>query len=170
MARRTTTRVAVSLPEESAPEHWLRTIRLSGFTFLMLSLLILAVIVLAPNLRVFIEQRQQIAALQQDVDDAQQSVDDLNANVARWSDPAYIKSQARERLFYVFPGEVSYLVIGEPGSVTTTDGLPISDQIQTTKVDWTSTLLSSIFTAGLTDATPAELEAPAFGVPDAVNP
>ncbi|MDJ0334380.1 septum formation initiator family protein [Salinibacterium sp. G-O1] len=170
MARRTTTRVAVSLPEESAPEHWLRTIRLSGFTFLMLALLILAVIVLAPNLRVFIEQRQQIAALQQDVDNAQQSVDDLNENVARWSDPAYIKSQARERLFYVFPGEISYLVIGDAGPVATTDGMPISDQIQTTKVDWAGTLLSSIFTAGLTDATPAELEAPAFGVPDEVTP
>lgn len=170
MARRTTTRVAVSLPEESAPEHWLRTIRFSGFTFLMLSLLVLAVIVLAPNLRVFIEQRQQIAALKQDVDNAQQSVDDLNANVARWGDPAYITSQARERLFYILPGEVSYLVIGDGGPVVTSGGLPISDQIQTTKVDWANTLLSSIFTAGLTDAPPAELTAPAFGVPDPVTP
>jgi cell division protein FtsB len=160
----------VSLPEESAPEHWLRTIRLSGFTFLMLALLILAVIVLAPNLRVFIEQRQQIAALQQDVDGAQQAVDDLNDNVARWKDPAYIMSQARERLFYVLPGEVSYLVIGGGDAPVSQDGQPISDQIQTTKVDWTSTLLSSIFTAGLTDAPPADLELPAFGVPDAVTP
>ncbi|MBC7590981.1 MAG: septum formation initiator family protein [Salinibacterium sp.] len=170
MVRRTTTRVAVSLPEESAPEHWLRTIRFSGFTFLMLSLLILAVVVLAPNLRVFIEQRNQIAALQQAVDDAQQSVDDLNANVARWGDPAYIKSQARERLFYVFPGEVSYLVIGDGGAVSSSAGLPISDQIQTTKIDWTNSLLSSIFTAGLTDAPPTELDVPAFGVPDPVTP
>ena len=170
MARRGTTRVAVSLPEESAPEHWLRTIRLSGFTFLMLALLILAVVVLAPNLRVFIEQRQQIAALQQAVDVTQTSVDRLNANVARWGDPAYIKSQARERLFYVFPGEVSYLVIGDGGEPATRDGLPISNKIQTTKVDWASTLLSSIFTAGLTDAPPAELAAPVFGVPDAVTP
>lgn len=170
MARRSTTRVAVSLPEESAPEHWLRTIRFSGFTFLMLSLLILAVVVLAPNLRVFIEQRNQIAALQRAVDSAQQSVDDLNANVARWGDPAYIKSQARERLFYVFPGEVSYLVIGDGGVVASSAGLPISDQIQTTRIDWTKSLLSSIFTAGLTDAPPAELEVTGFGVPDPVTP
>ena len=170
MARRATTRVAVSLPEESAPEHWLRTIRFSGFTFLMLALLILAVIVLAPNLRVFIEQRQQLTALQQDVDEAQHAVDSLNDNVARWSDPAYIKSQARERLFYVFPGEVSYLVLGGGDGAATQGGLPISDQIQTTRVDWTKTLLSSIFTAGLTDAPPVELTVPAFGVPDAVTP
>ena len=72
MARRgKAERVAVRLPEETAPEHWLRTIRLSGFTLLMLGLLILAIIVLAPNLRVFIEQRQQIAALQERVDAAE---------------------------------------------------------------------------------------------------
>lgn len=170
MARGRTTRVPVALPQESAPEHWLRTIRFSGFTFLMLALLILAVIVLAPNLRVFIEQRQQISALKQDVDGAQQAVNSLDGNLARWSDPAYIKSQARERLFYVFPGEVSYLVLGGDSAVANSGGLPISDQIQTTRVDWTSTLLSSIFTAGLTDAPPAQLEAPAFGVPDPVTP
>lgn len=161
MARRPRTeRVAVRLPEETAPEHWLRTIRFSGFTLLMLGLLILAVIVLAPNLRILIEQRQQIAALQAAVDEAKNSVDDLKSDVARWSDPAYIESQARERLFYVFPGDVSYLVVGDDTGPTTSDGVPISDQIQTTQVDWVRTLLSSVYTAGLTDAPPAELVAP----------
>ena len=161
MARRgSTQRVAVTLPEESAPEHWLRTIRFSGFTLLMLGLLILAVIVLAPNLRIFIEQRQQIAQLQAAVDGSSASVDQLSDEVARWQDPAYITSKARERLFYVFPGEVSYLVVGDVDQPTTADGVPISDEIQTTQVDWTRTLLSSIYTAGLTDAPPAELVAP----------
>ena len=126
----------------------------------MLGLLILAVIVLAPNLRVLIEQRQQIAALQAAVDEAKNSVGDLESDVARWSDPAYIESQARERLFYVFPGDVSYLVVGDDTGPTTSDGIPISDQIQTTQVDWVRTLLSSVYTAGLTDAPPDELVAP----------
>ena len=153
-------KVAVRLPEETAPEHWLRTIRLSGFTLLMLGLLILAVIVLAPNLRILIEQRQQIAALQAAVDQTKNSVDDLESDVARWSDPAYIESQARERLFYVFPGDVSYLVVADAKEPTTSNGQPISDQIQTTQVDWVRTLLSSVYTAGLTDAPPDELVAP----------
>ena len=161
MARRTRTeKVAVRLPEETAPEHWLRTIRLSGFTLLMLGLVILAVIVLAPNLRILIEQRQQIAALQAAVDEAKNSVKELEGSVARWSDPAYIKSQARERLFYVFPGEVSYLVVAEASTPTLSNGQPISDKIQTTQVDWVRTLLSSVYTAGLTDATPDQLEGP----------
>jgi len=161
MARRPRTeRVAVRLPEETAPEHWLRTIRLSGFTLLMLALLILAVIVLAPNLRILIEQRQQIAALQSAVDETEGSVDGLKADVDRWSDPAYIESQARERLFYVFPGDVSYLVVGDDTGPTTSDGIPISDRIQTTQVDWVRTLLSSVYTAGLTDAPADQLVAP----------
>ena len=158
-----TERVAVRLPEETAPEHWLRTIRLSGFTLLMLGLLILAIIVLAPNLRVFIEQRQQIAALQAQVDSAEASVDALTSDVARWSDPAYVESQARDRLFYVFPGDVSYLVVADATETTTSDGIPISDKIQTTQVDWVRTLLSSVYTAGLTDAPPEQLVTPVEG-------
>jgi cell division protein FtsB len=151
------------MPEETAPEHWLRTIRLSGFTVLMLALLVLAVIVLAPNLRIFIEQRQQIAQLEQAVDQADSSVEELTGDVARWSDPAYIEAQARERLFYIYPGDVSYLVVGDPTAPSTPDGLPISDQIQTTQVDWVRSLLSSIYTAGLTDALPSELVVPGVG-------
>ena len=155
--------MAVRLPEETAPEHWLRTIRFSGFTLLMLGLLILGVVVLAPNLRILIEQRQQIAALEQAVKDTEASVEELNGDVARWSDPAYIESQARERLYYVFPGDVSYLVVGDAEGPLTPDGLPISDEIQTTQVDWLRTLLASVYTAGLTDAPPAELVTPVVG-------
>jgi len=160
-----TRKVAVALGrEETAPERWLRTIRMSGFTLMMLGLLILGVIVLAPNLRILIEQRQQIAALEQKVADTESSVNELTENVARWSDPAYIESQARERLFYVFPGDVSYLVVGEAEQQTTADGLPISDQIQTTQIDWVHSLVSSVFTAALTDAPADELVAPTQGV------
>jgi cell division protein FtsB len=165
MARRGgTQRMPVALPhEESAPEHWLRTIRVSGFTVLMLGMLVLAVIVLAPNLRILIEQRQAIAELTQKVHDTKQSVNDLKSDVARWSDPAYVESQARERLYFVFPGDVSYLVVGKADEASTGEGLPISTEIQTTKVDWLHTLVASIYTAGVTDAPPSELVAPEIG-------
>ncbi len=158
-----TQRVPVALPPESAPEHWLRTIRLSGFPVLMLALVILAVIVLAPNLRILIEQQQQIAALKNNLATTQASVDTLTKDVARWSDPAYVESQARERLFYVFPGDISYLVIGAGSGTTTANGQPISDKLQTTRVDWLRSLVGSIYTAGLTDAPPSKLVAPVVG-------
>ncbi len=160
MARRGIPTAAPRLPAESAPESWLRNIRFSGFTVLMLVLLILAVVVLAPNLRILIEQQREIAALQAEVDAAQESVNELTENVARWSDPAYIESQAREVLYYVQPGDISYLVVNPGETVATPYGLQISTELQTTRVDWVAALLSSVYTAGLTQAPPEQLEAP----------
>ena len=65
----------------------------------------------------------------------------------------------------MFPGDVSYLVVGDSAASTTSDGVPISSTIQTTQVDWVRTLLSSVYTAGLTDAPPAELVTPGGGTP-----
>ena len=47
--------------------------------------------------------------------------------------------------------------------MTTSEGLPISDSIQTTQVDWMHSLLTSIYTAGLTEQTPDELVGPEQG-------
>lgn len=161
---RGTTRVPVALPEmESAPERWLRNLRLSGFALTVLGLVILAVVVLAPGLKILVEQRQQIAALEQLVQDKGESVATLEDDVARWSDPTYIKQQARERLYYVFPGEFSYLVIDDGATVTSQNMPPISSEIQTTQVDWLRSILGSVFTAGLTAASPEQLVAPVEG-------
>jgi len=148
---------------ESAPERWLRNIRLSGFTLVMLFLLVLGVVVLAPSLKLLVEQQQEIVSLQQVVDGKQDSVDNLRGEVARWSDPAYIEAEARDRLLYVYPGEYSYLVLDGDKTPTTADGAPISDTIQTTQVDWMKSMLSSVLTAGLSDAAPSELVSPVIG-------
>ena len=160
MARRQRTqKVPVALPTmESAPEQWLRNIRLSGFTFIMLGLVILAVIVLAPSLRLVFEQQAQLAQLTTTVQEQKDAVADLESNVGRWSDPAYIEAQARDRLKYVFPGDFTYSVKGDGSELVTTDGAPISTSIQTTQVNWVQSLLSSVVTAGVTDATPSELD------------
>jgi cell division protein FtsB len=161
MARRERTiRVPVALPEEGRPAAWLRKFRLSGFALSMLGLNVAALLVLAAPLKTLVEQRQQIAELEASLAEAQDAVDDLNEQVARWDDPAYVRAQARERLYYVLPGDVSYLVVGQPESTGKGNELPISDEIQTTQTDWVGGLLSSVYTAGLTDATPAELDSP----------
>lgn len=162
--RQKTTRVPVSLPQmESAPERWLRNIRLSGFTLIMLILVILAVVVLAPSLKLLVEQQQELASLKSVVGEQQTAVDELEEEVARWNDPAYIEAEARDRLLYVYPGEYSYLVIDGNQTATTADGAPISDSIQTTEVDWMSSMLSSVFTAGLSDDAPDAIVSPVIG-------
>ena len=146
--------------DDSRAASWLRNFRLSGFALSMLALIVAALLVLATPLKTLIEQRQQIAQLEQSVADAQDAVDELNEQVARWSDPAYIQAQARERLYYILPGDVSYLIVGEADTAANPGQLPISDEIQTTKTDWIGGLLASTYTAGLTEATPDQLDSP----------
>ncbi len=157
----TTKRVPVTLPQnENATRNWLRSIRLSGFTIMTLGLVVLTVIVLAPSLRILVRQQQDIAALQAQVAQQQQTVSNLKDQRARWSDPRYIEAQARSRLYYVKPGEYSYLVINDGKTPASKNGAPISSTIQTTQVDWVRALFSSVFAAGLTTATPGQLVAP----------
>jgi len=155
-----TVRVPVALPEESRPGAWLRNFRLSGFALSLLLLVVAALLVLAAPLKTLIEQQQQIAELHQSVADAKHQVAVLNGEVDRWSDPSYIKSQARERLYYVMPGDVSFFIVGGNDNAASQDGLPISSEIQTTKVDWVRALLGTVYSAGLTTATPAQLDSP----------
>ena len=153
----------VALPEEGRPAAWLRNFRLSGFALSLLGLIVAALLVLATPLKTLVEQQQQIAQLEASLAEAQQSVDDLNDEVARWDDPAYIVAQARERLYYILPGDVTYIVVGQAGTGSTAGDLPISTEIQTTQTDWVGGLLRVCYTAGLTEATPAQLESPARG-------
>jgi len=147
------------MPEESRPAAWLRGFRLSGFALSSLLLIVAALVVLAPNLKTLVEQRQQIAELQAQVDHERQSVKDLTGEVDRWKDPAYVEAQARTQLYYVMPGDVSYFVVHAPTAPTTADNLPVSDKIQSADVDWVHALLQTTYAAGLTTATPQQLDA-----------
>ena len=155
---RTRRQIPVAIAPESRAAAWLRNFRMSGFALALLLLIVCALVVLAPNLKTFIEQQQQIAQLQQSVADAQSNVDELNGEIARWSDPAYIEAQARDRLYYVYPGDITFLVIGDDPVAGSADGLPVSDSIQTGTVDWVHALLDTVYRAGLTDATPGQLD------------
>ena len=140
---------------DPARSRWLHGIRFSGFSIVMLGLIVLAVVVLAPSLKLIIEQRQEIAALQQTVSDQQRDVEALTAQRERWNDRSYIVSQARDRLYYVMPGEVSYLVINDlPEPVADDSGQPVSEELGTTATDWVHTLFTSVMTAGLAEVAP----------------
>lgn len=163
MARRTRT-TPVALPSDApAATPWFRSLQISGFTVAVFVLIVAALVILAPSLRLLVEQQQEIAALEQRVIDQQAVVDELQTEIDRWQDPAYIEAQARDRLLYVYPGDISYLVIDDGLTSESSDGTPVSDEIQTTRIDWTRALLSSIVTAGLTDLPADQLPAPEFG-------
>jgi cell division protein FtsB len=150
-------RVPVVLPDDTAPARWLANIRVSGFTVMMFGLLVLAVIILAPSLKLLIEQHNQIVNLQKSVAEQKNQVKDLKSQVARWDDPAYIEAQARNRLLFVSPGEYTYLVTPVTAGGTTTATTSISKKIQHTQVDWVQSLTDSVLQAGLSTATKTKL-------------
>ena len=76
-------------------------------------LLVLAALVttLALPLREYVQQQSHIRSLQQQVELTGQRVESLKQQAEQWQDPDFIEAQARERLHYVFPGEVGYVVL-----------------------------------------------------------
>lgn len=160
LAKPRTRRVPVTMSTgESGAGRWLRGIHFSGFSLVMMGLLILAVVILAPSLSGLVQQRQQIADQQATVDQLQSQVTDLKEQRARWNDPSYIRSQARDRLYYVMPGETSYLVIDDrPLAAKVGGGSSVSSQLQKTETDWLGSLFGSFMGAGLSTATPDQLD------------
>lgn len=84
--------------------------------------LVLAVVVLslAVPLRSWLRQSDENAALAADVAAREQRIADLDAQLEQWRDPAYVEEQARERLHWVRPGEIGY-VVTDPNAVEEQD-------------------------------------------------
>ncbi len=129
---------------------WLGGIRLSGFMVIMLGLVVLAAFVLVPTVGTYLDQRRQIAALERSVQLTREQIEELESERERWTDPAYITTEARERLYYVRPGEVVYLVDNDlpPEDVPQEQGA-VSDEVERTRTDWMSQLIRSVTEAGL---------------------
>ncbi|KRC58847.1 hypothetical protein ASE14_19485 [Agromyces sp. Root81] len=147
--------------------------RFSGFSLIMMGVLVLAVVVLAPTIAAYAQQRQQIAELRAAVSAQEEEVQRLRDERERWNDDTFIVTQARERLDYVMPGEVSYLVIDDRTEAAKTDATAeVSAEVTESKGDWMRTLLDSVLTAGLAPeaAPPADpaTEPPAPTTPPAV--
>ena len=142
---------------------WLGGIRLSGFMVIMLGLVVLAAFVLVPTIGTYVDQRQQIAALAASVQLTREQVEDLQDQRDRWRDPAYVTTQARERLYYVHPGEVVYLVDNDLSDAQAPQEQdPVSDEVQATETDWMGQLVRSVTEAGLAKT----VRARSIGVPD----
>jgi cell division protein FtsB len=149
---------------------WLGGIRFSGFMAIMLGLVVLAALVLVPTFGTYLDQRQRIAALEQSVQVTQDTVADLERERARWNDPAYITTQARERLYYVKPGEVVYLVDNDLDAADVPqDEAPVSEEVEETRTDWMTQFVRSVVHAGVA-ATAADEREYTIGVDDRATP
>ena len=86
-------------------------------------LVVVAVLVVsyASSMRAYLEQRQQINTLQQQIASSKASIAKAEREKRRWKDPAYVEAQARSRFGWVLPGETSYQVLDADGNPLTGD-------------------------------------------------
>ncbi|WP_394941588.1 septum formation initiator family protein [Psychromicrobium sp. YIM B11713] len=103
-------------------------------------------VMLTPTLNTYLQQRSNIASLKADIVAEQEQQKDLQNQISRWNDPAYVKQQARDRVNMMMPGETGYWVYGgsstpaapqEAGTSANPDSLPWVDGL------WQSILRSA---------------------------
>lgn len=86
-------------------------------------LVVFAVLVIsyASSMRAYLQQRQQISDLEQQIVTSKADIAEAEREKKRWRDPAYVEAQARKRFGWVLPGETSYQVLDADGNPLTGD-------------------------------------------------
>jgi hypothetical protein len=76
---------------------------------------LILIISYATSLRIYFHQARQIANARTEITTRQQRISELQGELAQWNDVEYVKTQARDRLGWVVPGETGFRVIGSNG-------------------------------------------------------
>ncbi|SDR80055.1 septum formation initiator family protein [Agrococcus carbonis] len=144
----------------SSQDVALGQLRVSWLLLVVVGLVVAGFVVLAPTVGLLLEQRRDIDALEAQVAAQHENVDSLESEVARWDDPAYIEAQARDRLFFVYPGETSFVLLDDRTTLETAEAEVPSATLEASGSDWPSAAAASFLIAGLTTQAP-ESTAPA---------
>jgi cell division protein FtsB len=144
-----------------------RMLRLNGVSVSVILVIILGAYLISPDVQSYLNQRREIVEMEQSIQNAKDAVVDMQAERDRWQDPVYIRSQARDRLYYVLPGEVSYLVMDSEGldfsDTSNTVGALLAEQrntddisleVSAAKANWVDSLLEVLLRSAM--ETPAE--------------
>ncbi|MEO9248471.1 septum formation initiator family protein [Citricoccus nitrophenolicus] len=120
----------------------------TGRSVAFLVVLFVAAVLLAPTLRVFLDQQAELRSVREDIAAERQLEQELTNEIARWDDPAYIQQQARERFNLVMPGEQTYMVIGGDEAVEDPVPAPASPGEVNPDLPWADALWDSVVRAG----------------------
>jgi cell division protein FtsL len=120
---------------------------------------------------VYLAQQKDIAATRAEIAQHETEIARLQDELSRWADPAYVRSQARERLGWVLPGETGYRVIDADGAIIGgTVGVSDTGDDEAPLV-WYDALWTSLATADQPAPDPADVPTgPATVGPDGVEP
>lgn len=121
--------------------------RTSNRVLALTAIFFVLALTIAPPVKHYFTQRAQISALKAQLSADNSALQKAREELTLWQDPEYVKSQARERLHFVLPGERQYIVI---------EGETTGTQESTTKIassladgqPWYSRLIASISETG----------------------
>ena len=144
-----------------------RMLRLNSVSVSVILVIVLGTYLISPDVQSYLNQRREIVEMEQSIQLAKDAVVDMQAERDRWQDPVYIRSQARDRLYYVLPGEVSYLVMDSEGldfsDTSNTVGALLAQQrnadeisleVSAAKANWVDSLMETLLRSAL--ETPVE--------------
>jgi cell division protein FtsB len=119
-----------------------RELQRSGSVIVGLIIAVVAVVNLWQPVQIWFEQQARIADLDREVAAARATLAEAQADMMRWTDRAYVEAQARERLMFVYPGDISYLVVND------VDAKPAKSEevlgtVQPTDIDWVDAFVQS---------------------------
>ncbi len=119
-----------------------REIQRSGAVIVGVIIAVAAVVDLSHPVQIWFEQQARLAELDKEVASARANLAEAKAELERWSDRVYVETQARERLMFVYPGDISYLVVNDVNAEPTKSD-EVLGTVQQTSIDWLDAFLQS---------------------------
>lgn len=118
----------------------------------VLVVIVMAVFVLFEPVQIWFEQQNRIAQLHAEVAKSKAEVSAMQEDLKRWGDKAFVEAQARQRLLFVYPGDVSYLIVND---ITVKDEVAVdaTAAVQTTDINWVDALVGSYIAAAVNQET-----------------
>jgi cell division protein FtsB len=114
----------------------------------LITIVFVFTLTLAPPIKNYFTQRAQISALKSQVASDRTALEKALAELSTWQDPNYVKSQARERLHFVMPGERQYIVTGTDITKSQPQTTQIASQLPE-GAPWYTKLIASVTESGL---------------------
>ena len=152
----------IRVSSSSARNVLMNRLNVDTRTLVIAGLVVATVLSIVPELQTWYNMQVQIADLKKQNEATRNNLTQMKEDLKRWDDPAYVRAQARNRLYYVMPGEISFLVMDankvnaddESGTVGAAlakarNSSSVTKKISTTKSNWTANLVETVVRAGL---------------------